>query len=49
MKKLKGFLAKYGVALSALALLVGTASANTPCVLYYHQPKVPAAMDQYKK
>ncbi len=49
MKKIKNFMAKYGVALSALALIVGTASVNSACILYYHQPKVPAAMNQYKK
>ena len=49
MKKIRSFMAKYGVALSAFALLIGTASVNSSCIVFYHQPKVPAAMNQFKK
>ncbi|MBO5020478.1 MAG: cyclic lactone autoinducer peptide [Clostridia bacterium] len=49
MKKFKSFLLKYGTTLSALALILGTVSANSACFAFYHQPKVPASMDRYKK
>lgn len=49
MNKIKGFLLKYGTALSALALIIGAASVNSACFTFYHQPKVPAAMDRFKR
>lgn len=49
MKKFKGFMLKYGTALSALALFVAASSVNSACYIFYHQPKVPAAMDRFKK
>lgn len=35
--------------LAALALFIGTASVNTPSVMFYHQPKIPAEMKKFKK
>ena len=49
MKKIKSFVLKYATTLSALALLVGAASVNSACYVFYHQPKVPAAMNRFKK
>ncbi len=49
MEKLKLLLAKYGKAVSALALMIGVASVNSACLAFYHQPKMPEAMNSYKK
>lgn len=49
MKKFKNFMLKYGTSLSALALIIGAASMNSACLVFYHQPKVPAAMNRFKK
>lgn len=49
MKKFKEFMFKYAGVLSALALVVGISSLNSACYISYHQPKVPKAMDMYRK
>ena len=49
MKKFKSFFLKYGTALSALALFMGVSSVNSACFTFYHQPKVPEAMNRFKK
>lgn len=49
MKGFKSFMLKYGTALSALALFVAVSSVNSACYIFYHQPKVPAAMNRFKK
>lgn len=49
MKRIKGFALKYATTLSALVLVVGAASVNSACYVFYHQPKVPAAMNRFKK
>lgn len=49
MKKFKSFALKYGSVLSALALFIGAASVNQACLIFYHQPKVPAAMERFKR
>lgn len=49
MKRIKGLVLKYATTLSALALIVGTASVNSACYVFYHQPKVPTAMNRFKK
>ena len=49
MKKLKSFALKYGNTLSALALFIGAASVNQACLIFYHQPKVPVAMERFKR
>ena len=49
MKKLKSSLVKWsGLGVSALALVVGVASANSACLFWFHQPKVPQGMDKFK-
>jgi len=50
MKKLMGFIARRGgAALALMALLVGTASVNVTCAIWYHQPEVPQGMERYKR
>lgn len=48
MKKFKGFMLKYGTALSALALFVAASSMDSACYIFFHQPKVPEAMNRFK-
>ena len=49
MNKLKNFMLKCGTSLSALALIIGAASMNSACLVFYHQPKVPAVMNRFKR
>lgn len=49
MQRIKEFVMKYGTTISAFALFVAISSANSACFIFYHQPKVPAALNQYKK
>ena len=49
MDKLKKFLIKYGTTLSAFALFIASSSMDSACFIFYHQPKVPAAMDSFKR
>ena len=50
MRKIKVFITrKGGVALSFMAILVGIASVNSACMLWYHQPKVPQGMEKFKR
>ncbi len=49
MKKLEKFLGMFGASLASLALIIGTTSVNSACVLYFNQPKVPEAMEKFKK
>lgn len=49
MKKITNLFKKYAGVLAAFALTIGVASVNSACYLVYHQPKVPEAMDAYKK
>ncbi len=49
MKLISKFLLKYGTVLSALALIIGVSTVDSACVIFYHQPKVPAAMNRFKK
>lgn len=49
MKKFKNLMEFLGNALSSFALSVGTLSANSTCVLYFHQPKAPAKLNELKK
>ena len=46
MDKLQNYL---GHLFASLALKAGTSSVNSACVLYVYQPKVPKAMDKFKK
>ena len=49
MKKIMCFVTKHAGLLAALALFVGVSSMNSACYMMYHQPKVPKAMDAYRK
>ena len=49
MKKFKQFMLKHAGAFAALAMVIGISTMNSACFIMYHQPKVPAAMDSYKK
>lgn len=35
--------------LASLALLVGISSVNSPSYAIFHQPKVPAGLEKYRK
>lgn len=49
MKKVEKFLGMFGASLASLALIIGTTSVNSACVLFLNQPKVPEAMEKFKK
>ena len=50
MRKVKGSIVRSGgAALSFLAIIVGIASVNSACMLWFHQPKVPQSMEKYKR
>lgn len=49
MNKAANFFRKYAGVLAAFALTIGVASVNSACYLIFHQPKVPEAMNAYKK
>lgn len=49
MNKFKAFAMKCGCLLSTLALIVGISSVDSACYLFIHQPKVPEAMNRFKK
>jgi len=38
-----------GMVVTSLALLIGMASVNVACVLWYHQPKIPNGMENFKR
>ncbi len=48
MKKFKKIAIKLSTMVPALALLIGFVTAKRPCIVYYHQPKVPTAFDKYR-
>lgn len=49
MKKVKNFIRVFGGSLAAFALVIGTFSANSACILYFYQPKVPAQLSKPEK
>ena len=49
MKKVTSFLIKHSGVLAALMLFVGMSSAHSACFMIYHQPKMPKALDEYRK
>lgn len=49
MKKVKKLVAKLSAIVPAIALLIGIMSANSACLVYFHQPEVPSAMDAYRR
>ncbi len=48
MKKIKMLMMKFSKFLPAIALLVGVLASRSACVVYYHQPETPSAMDKYR-
>ena len=48
MQKFKSFLMKFGSTFAALALMVGIATSNSSCLMVFHQPKEPEAMNKFK-
>ena len=49
MKKIKMFLIKHAGTLAAIALMISVSSLDSACYVMYHQPRVPAALDEYRK
>ena len=49
MNKLKKFIGLFGSSLAAFALVIGTLSTNSACVLSISQPKVPVELNRLKK
>lgn len=49
MKKFSKIFGWLGSALAAFALMIGTFSANSACILYLYQPKVPTEINRLKK
>lgn len=48
MKKLGKATKKICALLASFALIMGVASVNVPCILVFHQPKIPRSMQKYK-
>lgn len=49
MKKIMAFLVKHSSVLAAAALFIGISSSHSACYVMFHQPKVPKALDAYRK
>lgn len=49
MKKVSNFIRRYAGVFAAFALTIGVASVNSACYIIFHQPRVPEAMNAYKK
>lgn len=49
MKNLKSAVLKWSGLLASLALVLGTASQQVACFLWFHQPEVPKGMEKFKK
>lgn len=49
MKKLNSIVLKLSSSLAALALLVGVSSAASACVFWFNQPKMPKAIEKFRK
>jgi len=49
MAKIKSAVFKVGAMVCSLALLLGVSSAGAACAIAYHQPKVPAGMEKFRK
>ena len=49
MKKLSKIGIKFGGLVASCALLVGVASVNAACPVWFHQPKVPKGMSKFKR
>lgn len=46
---MKKFFMRFAPALASLALFVGISSVNSPSMFIFHQPKVPAGLENYRK
>ena len=49
MKKMKAAAFKMATMVSSLALMTGVASAETMCMMWIHQPKMPQGMEKFRK
>lgn len=49
MNKLNKLVTFLVSSLASLALIIGTASVNSACILYVYQPPIPKAMEKFKK
>lgn len=49
MKKFSKIYAWLGSAVATFAIMIGTFSANSACILYLYQPKVPKEISRLKK
>ena len=49
MQKMKAAAFKMATTVSSLALMLGVASAETLCVVWIHQPKMPQGMEKFRK
>ncbi len=49
MKNFNKFMEKACGILASLALIIGISSVDSACFLFVHQPKVPEAMNKFKK
>lgn len=47
--RVKTFVCKHGAALSALALVLATVTANSTCYFFSYQPDEPAGLTKFKK
>jgi len=48
MKKFIRITSKFGGIIASLALFLGATSANSVCIWWYHQPKVPKGLKNRK-
>lgn len=48
MRKIKNFIVKFGSSFAALALIIGISTSNSACLMVFHQPKEPEAMNKFK-
>ncbi len=46
---MKKFVMRVAPMLASLALFIGISSVNSPSYTIFHQPKVPAGLEKYKK
>ena len=46
---MKKFFLRIAPALASLVLCVGVASVNSPSMVIFNQPKVPAGLEKYRK
>lgn len=49
MNKLNSIVLKFSSSLAALALLVGVSSAASACYFWFNQPKMPKAIEKFRK